>query len=115
MFIFQTLNLVEALLVFGNPECIDHFYENIDTFKYTINFDFVEEVTGNHGKSGLSFFFKEKIVQFIFIDVVREKAQLIVDLLKNKDILEEHRKNLKNLQEKVLKKSITKTDILLII
>lgn len=54
--ILKTLNLVEALLVFGNPECIDHFYENIDTFKYAINFDFVEEVTGNHGKSGLCFF-----------------------------------------------------------
>ena len=36
-----------------------------------------------------------------------------MDLLKNKDILEEHRKNLKNLQDKVLKKSITKTDIFL--
>lgn len=57
------------------------------------------------------FFNKGKIVSLIFADIVREKAQLIVDLLKNKDILEEHRKNLKNLQEKVLKKSIIKKRI----
>lgn len=38
--------------------------------------------------------------------LVREKAKLIVDLLKNKDILEEHRANLKKLQEKILIKCI---------
>ena len=56
-------------------------------------------------------FLRKKLNNLFLLIVVREKAQLIVDLLKNKDILEEHRKNLKNLQEKVLKKSITKTDI----
>ena len=40
------------------------------------------------------------------MSLVREKAQLIVDLLKNKDILVEHRVNLKKLQEKVLLKRI---------
>ena len=56
-----------------------------------------------------------KISRRMFICTVREKAQLIVDLLKNKDILEEHRKNLKNLQEKVLKKSNKNSEIFFLI
>ena len=43
------------------------------------------------------------MIYFNFI--VRDKAQLIVDLLKNEEILKEHRVNLKKLQEKVLQRS----------
>lgn len=55
---------MEALLVFGSPECYSHFYEFIDMFKYAMNFDFVEEVTGNHGKSGLFLRLKKKKLTF---------------------------------------------------
>lgn len=95
-------------MVFGNPDCFDYFYKNIDSFKYSTNFDFVEELHGNHGKTG--FFFKYLFSIILINDLynllVRDKAQLIVNLLKNQEILKEHRNNLTKLQEKVLKRSI---------